>query len=276
MTSVHFPSNYPIWSLWDPIAWEPRIPFSSEQKVLLFAAATIRHGDRKQILIIIWTHREKKKSLMGHNEMSQCCKTGGSLCPFPVPRNVVRLVTRGGVGEVNDITGCAHIWILTQWHLVFLFSLHLPAISSLKPGLCLALPFLFPPQRIPPFLFLLLSSCLRMKWRKWHSISWWMVLDPWNPAPVGLTQRRIYISQEISRTHLFTSGKNKSPTQRCCKWRLNICWSTSAVNWTTFTGAFFPLSSRFLVWHTSALVGLPHWEPFCYMINYSEQQLWRD
>lgn len=147
MTSVHFPSYYPIWPLWGPNAWEHRIPFSSEQEVLLFAAVTIRHRDRKQILIIIWTHRGKKKSLMGHNGMSQYCRTpkhGGSLCPLPVPRNAARLMTRGGVGEVNDITGCAHIWILTQWHLVFLFTPHLPAISSLKPGLCSALPFLSP------------------------------------------------------------------------------------------------------------------------------------
>lgn len=67
-----------------------------------------------------------------------------------------------------------------------------------------------------------------------------MMNGPWplQPAPVGLTRRRIYISHQISRTHLFTSGKNRrhSPPQRCCKWRLNICWS--AVNWTTFTAAF--------------------------------------
>lgn len=66
MTSVHFPSHYPIWPLWDPIAWEPRIPFSSEQEVLLFAAVTIRHRDRKQILIIIWTHHTKKKEKENH------------------------------------------------------------------------------------------------------------------------------------------------------------------------------------------------------------------
>lgn len=39
----------------------------------------------------------------------QNCKHGGSLCPLPVPRNAARLMTRGGVGEVNDITGPAHI-----------------------------------------------------------------------------------------------------------------------------------------------------------------------
>lgn len=150
MTSVHFPSNYPIWPLWDLIAWEPWIPFTSKQGMFLFAAATVRHGDRKQILIIVWTHRGKKISLMGHSEMSQYCKTvkhGGSLCPFPVPRNVARLMTRGGVGEVNDITGRAHIWILTQWHLVFLFTPQPPPpchLLSLKPGLCSALPFLSP------------------------------------------------------------------------------------------------------------------------------------
>lgn len=119
--------NYPTCPLWAPIAREPKIPFSSEQEMLLFVAGTIRHRDRKQILIIIWTHRgeKKKKSLMGHSKMIQNCKTakhGGSLCPLPVPRNVARLMTRGGVGEVNDITGCVHIWILTQWHLVFLFT----------------------------------------------------------------------------------------------------------------------------------------------------------
>lgn len=154
--------------------------FSFEQEMLLFAVIIWR-GDRKQILIMLWTHRGKKKSLTGHSKISQYCKTakhGGSLCPFPVPRNAARLMTWGGVGEVNDITSCAHIWILTQWHLVFLFTPALPAISSLKPGLCSALPFLSSPQRIPPFLFRLLSSCLCKKWRKWHSISWWMALDP--------------------------------------------------------------------------------------------------
>lgn len=52
----------------------------AEQEVLLFAAVTIRHRDRKQILIIIWTHMKKKgqggngggkKSPIGHEEMSQ-------------------------------------------------------------------------------------------------------------------------------------------------------------------------------------------------------------
>lgn len=184
MTSVHFPSNYPIWPLWAPIAWEPRIPFSSEQEVLLFATVTIQHGDRKQILIIVWTHREKKKITYGsqrNESVLQTAKHGGSLCPFPVPRNAARLMTRGGVGEVNDITGCAHIWILTQWHLVFLFTTPPPRHLLSEAWIVLGSAFSFPPQRIPPFLFLLLSSCLRMKWRKWHSISWWMVLDPWNP-----------------------------------------------------------------------------------------------
>lgn len=43
-----------------------------KQKVLLFSAATVRHRDRKQILIIVWTHQEKKrKTPVGHNQMSQ-------------------------------------------------------------------------------------------------------------------------------------------------------------------------------------------------------------
>lgn len=36
-----------------------------------------------------------------------------------------------------------------------------------------------------------------------------MVLDPWNLLPAWLTWSRIYISQEISRTHLFISEKEK-------------------------------------------------------------------
>ena len=65
---------------------------------------------------------------------------------------------------------------------------------------------------------------------------------PLEPVHVGLTWSRIYISQEISRTHLFTSGKKRgrSPPLRCCKWRLNVCWSTSAVNWTTFPRFLLP------------------------------------
>lgn len=87
--------------------------------MLLFAPAAICHRDRKQILIIVWTHRgggggigKKKKKKITDNKMTQSCKTakhGGPLCPFPVPRNASCLMTRGGVGEVNDITGCARI-----------------------------------------------------------------------------------------------------------------------------------------------------------------------
>lgn len=32
-----------------------------KQKVLLFAAASVRHRDRKQILIIIWPRHKKKR-----------------------------------------------------------------------------------------------------------------------------------------------------------------------------------------------------------------------
>lgn len=121
--------------------------FSSEQEILLFAVI-IQRGDRKQILITHWTQRGRKKSLMSHSKESQNCKTvkhGGPLCSFPVPRNASRLMTWGGVGEVNDITSGAHIWILTQWHLVFLFPpTHTPPLFSLKPGLSSALPFLSP------------------------------------------------------------------------------------------------------------------------------------
>lgn len=61
-----------------------------KQKVLLFAAATVRHTDRKQILIIVWTHhkkkeREKNTSRSHPNESEMLnCKHGGPLCPFPL------------------------------------------------------------------------------------------------------------------------------------------------------------------------------------------------
>lgn len=176
--------------------------------------------------------------------MSQYCKTakhGGSLCPFPVPRNAARLMTRGGVGEVNDITGCAHIWILTQWHLVF--PVTPPSTSPQSPLWsldCAWLCLFFAPSKntsfsLPPLKQLPAYEVEKMTLHL-------MMNGPWppEPAPVGLTRSRICISHEISRTHLFTSGRNRgrSPPPRCCKWRLNICWSTSAVNWTTFTAAF--------------------------------------
>lgn len=188
MTSVHFPSNYPIWPLWDLIAWEPWIPSTSKQGMLLFAAATVRHRDRKQILIIVWTHRGKKYHLWVTVKWVSIAKLQNTvvLCvPFPVPRNAARLMTRGGVGEVNDITGWAHIWILTQWHLVFLFTPHLPAISSLwSLGLCSALPFLPPSKNtsfsLPPLKQLPVYEVQKMTLHLMMNGTW-----PLEPVPVG-------------------------------------------------------------------------------------------
>lgn len=155
---------------------------------------------------------------------------------------------------------------------------HLPASSPLWSPDCAWLCLFFPPSKntsfsLPPLKQLPAYEVEKMTLHLMMNGPW-----PLEPVPAGLTWSRIYISQEISRTRLCTSGRNdcRPAALRCRKWRLNICWSTSAVNWTTFTAAVFPLSSGFLVWHTSAVVGLPRWEPFCYMINYSEQQLWRD
>jgi len=143
---------------------------------------------------------------MAHNKMSQYCKTakhGGSLCPFPVPRNVARLMTRGGVGEVNDITGCAHIWILTQWHLVFLFNPpDVPAISSLKPGLSSAMPFLSPSKNtsfsLPPLKQLPAYEVEKMTLHLVMNGTW-----PLEPVPVGLP----HLHKPGDLTHLFASGK---------------------------------------------------------------------
>lgn len=83
---------------------------------------------------------------------------------------------------------------------------------------------------------------------------------PLEPVHVGLTWSCIYISQEISRTHLFTSGGKKASDVdalrrlRCCKWRLNVCWSTATVNWTTFTAAFSLAQLLVLSFDTH-----PHW-----------------
>ncbi len=99
MTSVHFPSNYPIWPLWDPIAWEPRIPFSSEQEVLLFASATIRHGDRKQILIIVWTHREKKITYGSQQNESVLQNTVALCVRFSFPGMLLVLWLEVGLGR---------------------------------------------------------------------------------------------------------------------------------------------------------------------------------
>lgn len=202
--------------------------------MLLFVAGTIRHRDRKQILIIIWTHRgeKKKKSLVGHSKMIQNCKTakhGGSLCPLPVPRNVARLMTRGGVGEVNDITGCVHIWILTQWHLVFLFTPPPPPRPpplSLKPGLCSALPFLSPSKNtsfsLPPLKQLPAYEVEKMTLHLMMNGTW-----PLEPVSVGLTRHGIYIKPgDLTLSTVYIrekQGRGCSLPRRCRKWRLNIC-----------------------------------------------------
>lgn len=96
----------------------------------------------------------------GHTNKTRTQQHGGSLCASAVPRNVARLMTRGEWHHRFE-----------SWHSGTLCC-QLPPLASWTEPL---------PQRIPSFLFLLLSSCLRIKWGKWHSISWWMVLDPWVP-----------------------------------------------------------------------------------------------
>lgn len=94
----------------------------------------------------------------------------------------------------------------------------------------------------------LLNSCRVCRGEN-GCVLWWMALDPWNLLERGC----IYISQ-ISRTHSFTSGESGwheySLLLRCRKWRLNICYR-----------------------YTSAMAGGLHQVPFCYMINFCNQQL---
>lgn len=150
MTSVHFPSYYPIWPLWDSIAWERRIPFSSEQEVLLFAAVTIRHRDRKQILIIIWTHRGKKKKITYGSQQNesvlQNCETRWLFVSTSRSQECCSSYdSRWGWGGEWHHRLCSHLNSDTVAPCVPIQTPpHLPAISSLKPGLCLALPFLSP------------------------------------------------------------------------------------------------------------------------------------
>lgn len=252
MTSVHFPSNYPIWPLWEPIAWEPGIPFSSEQEVLLFAAATIRHRDRKQILIIVWTHRGKKEHFWVtttwvstarlQHTVALCVHFRFQECGLPHD-------SRWGWGGEWHHRLCSHLNPDTVAPCVPIQPpppRHLPS----EAGLCLALSFLSPSKNT----FFSLRPLKQLPAYEVEKMTLHLVMNgawPLEAAPVGLTQRRIYISQEISRTCLCPGGKNKWRSQRCCKWRLNICWWTSAVNWTTFTAAFL-LSAPWFDTH-------PHW-----------------
>lgn len=157
--------------------------------MLLFVAGTIRHRDRKQILIIIWTHRGEKKKKITHGSQQndselQNCKTRWLFVSTSRSQECGSSYdSRWGWGGEWHHRLCSHLNSDTVAPCV---SIHpttttptttTPCLWSLD---CARLCLFFPPQRIPPFLFLLLSSCLRMKWRKWHSISWWMVLDPWN------------------------------------------------------------------------------------------------
>lgn len=179
VTSVHLVSNYPIWPLWAPIAREPKIPyfFPSEQGTLLFS---ICHRDRKQILIIVWTHRrgEKISPLTTKWVSIRKLQNTVALCVHSQECGLSYDSRWGWGGEWHHRL-CSHLnpdtvapCVSVQPHHILCEAADCARFSPL-------------PQRIPPFLFLLLSSCLRMKWRKWHSISWWMVLDPRNPIPVG-------------------------------------------------------------------------------------------
>lgn len=228
MTSVHFASNYPIWPLWDLIAWEPWIPFSSKQGMLLFAAATIRHTDRKQILIIVWTHRGKKYHLWVTVKWVSIAKLQNTvvLCVrFPFPG--MRLVLWLEVGLGRWMTSPVGL-TFEFWHSGTLCSLFNPPPRPPPQPPChllseawivLSSAFSFPPQRIPPFLFLLLSSCLRMKWRKWHSSShdeWYLTPGTCSGGahtalhlhkPGDLTHALVYIREkQLTRTHSTAQG----------------------------------------------------------------------
>ncbi len=210
MTSVHFPSYYPIWPLWDPIAWEHRIPFSLEQEVLLFAAVTIRHRDRKQILIIIWTHRGKKNHLWVTTEwvsVAELQNTVALCVRFPFPGMLLVLWLEVGLGR----------WMTSPVVLTFEFW-HSGTLCSCSPPTsppsplwsldCARLCLFFPPSKntsfsLPPLKQLPAYEVEKMTLHL-------MMNGPWPPdlVPVGLTWSCINISQEISCTHLFTSTRN--------------------------------------------------------------------
>lgn len=279
MTYAQFSPNYPIWSPWRSIAWEnPFFHLNKRYSCLLWWL----RGDRKQILIMLWTHQGKKNYLWV-TAKSQFCKTvkhGGSLCSFPVPRNAARLMTRGGVGEVNDITSGAHIWILTQWHLVFLFTPPTSPPSPLWSLDCARLCLFFPPSKntsfsLPPLKQLPAYEVEKMTLHLMMNGTW-----PLEPVPVGLTWR-CHLHKPGDLTNELVCIREKQATwtlatAKVLQMKIKYLLINLGCKLDNLYRCFSSPSSCFLVWHTSALMGLPHWELFCYMINYSEQHLWRD
>lgn len=203
MTSVHFPSNYPIWPLWEPIAWEPKIPFSSEQEVLLFAAATIRHRDRKQILIIVWTHQVKKNHVLVTTKWVSTAKLQNTvaLCVhFPFPGMLLVLWLEVGLGRWMT---SSVVLTFEFWHSGTLCSYSPPTSppSPLCSRDCAWLCLFFPPSKntsfsLPPLKQLPAYEVEKMTLHLMMNGPW-----PLEPVPVRLTGRCIYINQEISHTY---------------------------------------------------------------------------
>lgn len=178
---------------------------------------------------MLWTHRGKKYHLRVTAKwvsIAELWNTVALCFHFLFPGTQLVLWLEVGLGRWMT---SPVVLTFEFWHSGTLCSYPPPTSRHLlsEAWIVLGSAFSFPPQRIPPFLCGFLSSCLRKKWRKWHSISWWMALDPWNPFLWGSHGDANYINQRISRMNLFTSGKNKwcepSAPLRCCKWRLNIC-----------------------------------------------------
>lgn len=280
MTYVQFPSNYPIWPSWSSIAWE-NLFFLFEQKMLLFAVIIWR-GDRKQILIMLWTHRGKKTYLWVTAKWVSIAKLRNTvaLCVhflFPGTRLVLWLEVGLGRWMTSPV-----VLTFESWHSGTLCSYSPPTSppSPLWSPDCAQLCLFFPPSKntsfsLPPLKQLLAYEVEKMTLHLMMNGTW-----PLEPIPVGLTWR-CHLHKPGDRTNELVYIQEKQATwtfatAKVPQMKIKYLLINLGCKLDNLYRCFASRSSCFLVWHTSVLEGLPHWELFCYMINYSEQQLWRD
>lgn len=204
--------------------------------MLLFVAGTIRHRDRKQILIIIWTHRggkEKKNHSWVTAKWFRIAKLQNTvaLCVhFPFPGMWLVLWLEVGLGRWMT---SPVVFTFEFWHsgtLCFYSPHHHHPDHhhplSLKPGLCSALPFLSPSKNtsfsLPPLKQLPAYEVEKMTLHLMMNGTW-----PLEPVPVGLTQHGIYIKPgDLTLSTVYIrekQGRGCPLPRRCRKWRLNIC-----------------------------------------------------
>lgn len=205
--------------------------------MLLFAPAAICHRDRKQILIIVWTHRgggdwqKKKKSLTTKWLSLAKLQNTVALCvrfPFPGMRLVLWLEVGLGRWMTSPV-----VLAFEFWHSGTLcFRLPPPErpfhLLSEAEDCAFSLPS---PQRIPSFLFTPLKQLPAYEVEKMTLHL--MMNGTWPPPPHlpgNLLLRGLpHFHKPGDLTHLFTSRRRTKVPQMKIKYLL----INSTTNWTT-------------------------------------------